>query len=47
MLRVVLCVYVLNSDGAENKDVDKIDIAAGSQLQKRLELASEHQMMLA
>lgn len=46
-MRRVLGVCELSCDGAENKDVDEIDIAAGSQLQKRLELASEHQMMLA
>lgn len=43
----MLCVCVLNSDGAENKDVDQVDIAVGSQLQKIVGLASEHQMMLA
>ena len=43
----MLCVYVLSSDGAENKDVGEIDIGVRSLEQKRLELASEHQMMLA
>jgi hypothetical protein len=38
---------VLNSDGAENKDVDEVDIAVSSEGQKIVELASEHQMMLA
>jgi len=46
-MRVVLCVYVLSSGGAENKDVDETDIGVRSSSQKRLELASEGQMMLA
>jgi hypothetical protein len=46
-VRLVLCVYVLNSDGAKNKDVEQVDIAVGSQQQKTVGLASEHQMMLA
>ena len=46
-VRLVLCMYVLNSDGAENKDVEQVDIAVGSQQQKTVGLASEHQMMLA
>jgi hypothetical protein len=37
----------LSSDGADNKDVDEVDIVAGSEQQKIVELASEHQMMLA
>jgi hypothetical protein len=43
----MLCVCVLSSDGADNKDVDEVDIVAGSEQQKIVELASEHQMMLA
>lgn len=46
-VRVVLYAYVLSSDGVENKAVDKIDIGVRSSSQKRLELASEGQMMLA
>lgn len=41
------CVYVLRSDGDENKDVDEVDIATGLLRQKTLLTTSSRQMMLA